>query len=146
MRPNTNSTPRQLLQHYTFTRSICLLRCQPRDIPPWQAVYPIPVRGSTIRDDLEALEACQLIKIERVAPLPAHLLPATGASTATRTADLATGTGREPTRGKAGPVRFSKLDDVGAAAARRKNAGRLLLSFRDLVLRQVTASSTTLNK
>lgn len=50
--------------------------------PPWdipsvlrastsQAVYPIPVRGSTIREDLEALQTCRLIKMEGSSlPLP----------------------------------------------------------------------------
>lgn len=99
-------------------------------------MYPIPVRGTTIRDDLEALEACQLIKIERVAPLPAHLLPTMGALTVSRT-DLTRGAGQEQTLAKNALGRSSKLDDAGAAAARRKSAGRLVLSFRDLVLRQV---------
>lgn len=96
-----------------------------------QAVYPIPVRGNPIREDLEALEACRLIKIERVAPARsasrAHLgVPSVSKN---RIEPRASGVRRDG-EAEGGGMR--------SVAASRRKAGRLLLSFRNLVVHQVT--------
>ena len=91
-----------------------------------QAVYPISVRGSTIWEDLHALEAFRLIEIEGVTPdsevpLPDVVVPA-AASAAAAPAEPASGVLPQTNPG---------TDE------KRKKQDHLTLSFRDLVVHQV---------
>lgn len=95
-----------------------------------QAVYPIPIKGSTLREDLHALEACRLIKIERAAN-EAVLPPGTGSRPTAAVAAAAAA---------AAEVTGGSTDGKGAAARAPRASHhhqRLLLSFRDLVIHQV---------
>ncbi|CAM9255225.1 unnamed protein product [Ectocarpus sp. 6 AP-2014] len=85
-----------------------------------EAVYPIPIKGSTLREDLHALEACRLIKIDKVAnethPGQSH---AAAAAAAAETFAAGSRTGTERTR-------------------HHRDHHRLTLSFRDLVIHQAS--------
>ena len=88
-------------------------------------MYPIPIKGSTLREDLHALEACRLVKIERL-PHEGHLQPGAGsvqAAAKAAAASLAASGGESP--------------NGTAAAGSRGHHHRLVLSFRDLVIHQV---------
>ncbi|CAM9134053.1 unnamed protein product [Ectocarpus sp. 12 AP-2014] len=84
-----------------------------------EAVYPIPIKGSTLREDLHALEACRLIKIDKVAneTHPGQSQAAAAAAAVeTVAAGSRTGTGR---------------------TRHHRDHHKLTLSFRDLVIHQV---------
>ncbi|CAB1108027.1 unnamed protein product [Ectocarpus sp. CCAP 1310/34] len=84
-----------------------------------EAVYPIPIKGSTLREDLYALEACRLIKIDKVAN-ETHPGQSQAAAAAAAAEMFAAGsrTERERTR-------------------HHRDHHKLTLSFRDLVIHQV---------
>lgn len=91
-------------------------------------MYPISVRGSTIWEDLHALEAFRLIEIEGVTPISALPAPGVGAPTVlTAAAAAGTASGTLPQTDRGTDEKRKKTDD-------------LVLSFRDLVVHQVRDS------
>lgn len=104
-----------------------------------QAVYPIPVREHPIREDLEALEACRLIKIQRVA-LP-RLAPTCNGTFCDQDSDKSHMNSTTPVHGAGGGLKDADKTagdspTLGTGAAQGE-AQCWILSFRDLVVHQV---------
>lgn len=88
-------------------------------------MYPISVRGSTIWEDLHALEAFRLIEIEGVTPVSAPPMPGVAAPVVSAAAAAA------------GPASGVLPQTNRGTDEKRKKTDHLVLSFRDLVVHQV---------
>lgn len=97
-------------------------------------MYPIPVKGSTLREDLHALEACRLIKIRRLSD-EAHIL--------LNGSPLAVANAADPAVAGGSPAgNPPEVPGARPAAQHRRHHQRLLLSFKDLMIHQVNLDSS----